>query len=97
MSGPLLDVRDLSKSFPIPGAFPGWAVKEIRAVDGVSFQINAGETLALIGESGCGKSTVGRLTLRLIEPAGGKVLFDGVDLSSLGAKALREFRAKAQL
>jgi oligopeptide/dipeptide ABC transporter ATP-binding protein len=97
MSAPLLDVRDLSKSFPTGGAFAGWAAKEIRAVDGVTFQVNAGETLALIGESGCGKSTAGRLILRLIEPTGGKVFFDGLDLSSLNAKALRDFRAKAQL
>jgi oligopeptide/dipeptide ABC transporter ATP-binding protein len=97
MSGLLLDVRDLSKSFPVREAFPGWAAKEIRAADRVTFQINAGETLALIGESGCGKSTIGRLILRLIEPSGGKVLFDGVDLGCLGAKAMRDFRAKAQL
>jgi oligopeptide/dipeptide ABC transporter ATP-binding protein len=97
MSAPLLDVRDLSKSFPIGGGFAGWAAKEIRAVDGVSFQVNAGETLALIGESGCGKSTAGRLILRLIESTGGQVFFGGEDLSGLDAKALRDFRAKAQL
>src|SRR5215468_1570863 len=97
MSTPLLDVRDLSKSFPIRGVFAGRAVKEILAADGVTFQLNKGETLALIGESGCGKSTIGRLILRLIEPSGGKVLFNGLDLSSLDAKALRDFRAKAQL
>jgi peptide/nickel transport system ATP-binding protein/oligopeptide transport system ATP-binding protein len=97
MSTPLLDVRDLSKSFPIRGAFAGWGGKEIRAADRVSFQLNARETLALIGESGSGKSTVGRLILRLIEPSGGKVFFNGVDLGGLDAKALREYRAKAQL
>jgi peptide/nickel transport system ATP-binding protein/oligopeptide transport system ATP-binding protein len=97
MSTPLLDVRNLSKSFPVRGAFAGRKGKEIRAVDGISFQINAGETLALIGESGCGKSTAGRLILHLIEPTSGKVFFNGQDLSRLDAKALRDFRAKAQL
>jgi peptide/nickel transport system ATP-binding protein/oligopeptide transport system ATP-binding protein len=97
MSNPLLSVRNLSKTFAIGGAFASWAAKEIRAVDGITFQVGTGETLALIGESGCGKSTVGRLILRLIEPSGGEVLFNGQDLSTLDAKALRDFRAKAQL
>src|SRR3974390_2744306 len=97
MSLPILDVHNLSKNYPVRGVFAARAPKEIRAADGVTFQVNAGETLALIGESGCGKSTVGRLILRLIEPTGGKVFFNGLDLSSLDAKALREFRARAQL
>jgi peptide/nickel transport system ATP-binding protein/oligopeptide transport system ATP-binding protein len=97
MSVPLLDVRDLSKTFPFGGSFAGWTAREIRAVDGVSFHVSTGETLALIGESGCGKSTAGRLILRLIEATRGKVYFDGQDLSGLDAKALRGFRAKAQL
>jgi oligopeptide/dipeptide ABC transporter ATP-binding protein len=97
LTNPLLDVRDLSKSFPVRRSFGGWTIKEIRAVDGLTFQVNAGETLALIGESGCGKSTVGRLILHLIVPTCGKVFFKGLDLSRLDAKTLRGFRAEAQL
>jgi oligopeptide/dipeptide ABC transporter ATP-binding protein len=97
MTGALLHVRNLRKSFPARRGLFGSAGRAVVAADNVSFQMNAGETLALIGESGCGKSTTGRLILRLIEPDAGQVLFEGEDLNSLDAAGLRAFRAKAQL
>ena len=72
---PLLDVQDLRKYFPVHGGVLGRSVEQVRAVDGVSFRLQHGETLGLVGESGCGKSTTGRAILRLIEPTGGRVLF----------------------
>jgi oligopeptide transport system ATP-binding protein len=78
MTAPLLSVRGLAKHFPIKGG-------QVKAVDGVSFEVNAGETLALVGESGCGKSTTGRMLLRLTEPSAGEITFDGVDLLAWAA------------
>ncbi|MCE9602400.1 MAG: ATP-binding cassette domain-containing protein [Gemmatimonadetes bacterium] len=86
MSAPLLETRDLVKAF---GAH--------RAVDGVSFTVAAGETLALVGESGSGKTTTGRMALRLVEPTSGQVRFDGTDVRSLGARALRRLRRRMQI
>jgi oligopeptide transport system ATP-binding protein len=88
---PLLSVRGLVKIFPTSG---GSAVK---AVDGVSFDLAAGETLALVGESGCGKSTTGRMLLRLTEPTTGTIHFDGIDLLGLGRRALRQRRRELQI
>jgi oligopeptide/dipeptide ABC transporter ATP-binding protein len=91
-NGHLLDVEDLRKHFPIEGSDD-----VVRAVDGVSFAIFRGETLGLVGESGCGKSTVGRCLLRLIEPSGGQVSFEGRDVLALSKSELRELRREMQI
>ncbi|QQO13057.1 dipeptide ABC transporter ATP-binding protein [Bradyrhizobium diazoefficiens] len=93
----LLEVRGLVKHFVAQRSLFGRALAHVKAVDGVSFSLEAGKTLALVGESGCGKSTVSRLVLRLIEPDAGTVRFDGRDLLSLDALALRKFRREAQI
>src|ERR1043166_7087896 len=90
--GRLVSVRGLVKHFPVEGSDDVG-----RAGDGLSFDIYAGETLGLVGESGCGKSTVGRCLLRLIEPTSGQVLFEGRDILALGKKELREMRREMQI
>jgi peptide/nickel transport system ATP-binding protein/oligopeptide transport system ATP-binding protein len=93
----LLEVRGLAKHFAVSqGAF-GRLVGHVRAVDGVDFGLKAGETLAIVGESGCGKSTVGRLVLRLLEPTAGQVLFEGDDLLKLDEGQLRARRQRMQV
>ncbi|MDI3317513.1 MAG: dipeptide ABC transporter ATP-binding protein [Bacillota bacterium] len=93
----LLDVRDLKKHFPITGGLLGRVTGWVRAVDGVSFHIRRGETMGLVGESGCGKSTTGRLVLRLIEPTSGQVLFEGRDIYRLGREEMRKLRREMQI
>jgi oligopeptide/dipeptide ABC transporter ATP-binding protein len=93
----LLEVENLVKHFPADRDLFGRPRAYVRAVDGVSFRLDAGETLALVGESGCGKSTVSRLVLRLIEPDAGRVRFDGRDVLALDSGDLRAFRRDAQL
>src|SRR5687767_2772200 len=88
----LVSVRELVKHFPVEGSDD-----VVRAVDGVTFEIIAGETLGLVGESGCGKSTVGRCLLRLIEPTAGHVYFQGRDVLALNKKELREIRREMQI
>src|SRR6478672_6742515 len=97
MSAPLLEVEDVGRQFVARRSVLGRPTAIVTAVDGVSFSLEAGKTLALVGESGCGKSTVSRLVLRLIEPDAGTVRFDGRDLRSLNAGALRAFRREAQI
>jgi oligopeptide/dipeptide ABC transporter ATP-binding protein len=94
---PLVSVRNLTKLYPARRSFFGRALGEVRAVDGISFDIAAGETLALVGESGCGKTTTGRTILRLVEPTAGEVRFDGVDLRTLDREALRRTRRHMQI
>ena len=93
----LLVVQDLRKYFPIRGGLMGRTVGNVRAVDGVSFSIKRGETLGLVGESGCGKSTTGLLVLRLLDPTSGDVLFEGQNVSAFNRKELKEFRRHAQI
>jgi oligopeptide/dipeptide ABC transporter ATP-binding protein len=93
----LLDVKNLVKHFVADRSMFGRPTAFIRAVDGVSFSVDAGETLALVGESGCGKSTVSRLVLRLIEPDSGHISFEGRDLLALDVNELRAFRRDAQI
>jgi peptide/nickel transport system ATP-binding protein len=97
-SEPLVELRDLKVWFPIKsGLVLDRHVGDIRAVDGVDLTIARGETLGLVGESGCGKSTVGRTILRLYEPTGGQVIFDGRDITKLGENALRPLRRQMQM
>jgi peptide/nickel transport system ATP-binding protein/oligopeptide transport system ATP-binding protein len=93
----LLEVEGLVKHFIADRSVFGRPTAFVKAVDGVSFQVEAGKTLALVGESGCGKSTVSRLVLRLIEPDAGSIRFDGRDLRALDANDLRAFRRNAQI
>jgi len=93
----LLEAKNLVKHFPASRNLFGRPTSFVRAVDGVSFHVDPGETLALVGESGCGKSTVSRLVLRLIEPDAGSISFEGRDLLALDANELRAFRRQAQI
>jgi oligopeptide/dipeptide ABC transporter ATP-binding protein len=94
---PVLEVRDLKKHFAIHYGFLQRAGGHVFAVDGVTFSIAPGETLGLVGESGCGKSTVGRTVLRLIEPTAGSIRLDGHDITHLGKAALRPYRRQMQI
>ncbi len=97
MSAPLLSVRSLEKKFPIQRGLLKKTVGHIHAVDGVSFDIAQGETLGLVGESGCGKSTTARVILRLLEATGGEVLFNGTSIHSLSDDEMRALRKDIQI
>ena len=97
MSEVLLEVRDLVKHFPVGGGFFKRAGGTVRAVDGVSFSLRRGETLGLVGESGCGKTTTGRCILQLERPTSGKIIFEGTDLATHSEQQLRELRRHMQV
>ena len=98
MADPLVEVDDLRVWFPIrSGIVMDRHVGDVKAVDGVTLRIERGETLGLVGESGCGKSTVGRALLRLYEPTGGKIVFDGTDITHLGEGEMRPLRKRMQM
>jgi len=93
----LLETDDLFKLFPMRSGFLSRKVAYVRAVDGVSIGVERGETLGLVGESGCGKTTLGRTIMRLTEPTSGTIKFDGVDISALKGRKLKPFRGKMQI
>ena len=97
MSEPLLKVENLVKYFPITGGIMGRVVDQVHAVDGVSFELTAGETMGLVGESGCGKSTTGRCILRLIEPTSGQVWFEGKNVTQASKQELRALARDMQI
>lgn len=94
MSEPLLEVRNLKKYFPVK---TGFKTVQVKAIDDISFTVNAGETVSLVGESGCGKSTTGRAIMHLDVPTAGQITFDGVDLTKLSKSALRKTRGDIQM
>ena len=94
---PIIEVKDLKKYFPIKSGVIQRTVGHVKAVDGISFSINKGSTMGLVGESGCGKSTAGRTILRLLEKTSGNVYFKGEDVFAVNKKRLRELRPKMQI
>jgi len=97
MSEPLLSVEGLEKHFPVTKGLLQRQVAAVKAVDGISFDVVKGETLGLVGESGCGKTTTGRLITRLIEPTGGKILFEGNDITHMSQGRMRPLRRDVQM
>ena len=93
----LIEVKNLVKWFPIKSSFFKRTIGNVRAVDGISFHIKRGQTMGLVGESGCGKSTAGRTILRLIEKTSGEVLFDGQDIFKMSREELRRLRPRIQI
>jgi oligopeptide/dipeptide ABC transporter ATP-binding protein len=96
-AGWLVEARDLRKEFPIRGGFVSRTVASVHAVDGVSFGVREGQTLGLVGESGCGKTTVGRTLVRLTDATGGRILYRGKDITNLRGGELRALRRKIQI
>jgi len=97
MNDTVLEVTDLKQYFPIKGGFMQRVIGYVKAVDGITFSIKRGRTMGLVGESGCGKTTVGMTILRLYQKTGGEVLFNGLDIFAMNRKELREIRPKMQI
>ena len=97
MSENILELQDVRKAYPVPTGLFGRASHHVRAVDGVDLTLRPGQTLGLVGESGSGKSTLGRLALRLVDPTGGRVVFDGEDITGLSGNRLRRLRRNMQM
>jgi oligopeptide/dipeptide ABC transporter ATP-binding protein len=93
----MLNVQDLKMYFPVRRGLLRRPAGFVKAVDGVSFTVGRGETLGLVGESGCGKTTVGKCVVRLLKPTEGRIVFDGLDIAALKDRALRQYRSKAQM
>lgn len=97
MSGPILEIQNLVKQYALQLGFLGSAKSVVHAVQDISFSLNAGEVLCIVGESGCGKSTVARLLMRIVEPTAGRIILDGTDITELGKKEIRQWRQKMQI
>ncbi|MCR5657315.1 MAG: ATP-binding cassette domain-containing protein, partial [Butyrivibrio sp.] len=93
----LIEIKDLSKDFYVKRSFFGSKKETVKAVDGVSFNIEKGETFGLVGESGCGKSTLGRMVIRMIDPTGGQIVYDGTNITTMRGKELKEIHKKMQI
>ncbi len=93
----LLEVRHLRKCFPLKKTMTGKVTQELVAVDDISFKLNPGETLGIVGESGCGKTTMGRTILKLHSPSGGQIIFDGKDITNISGKQMRDIRTQMQI
>ncbi len=96
-NAPLLEVRALKKHYPVSGGFFGQAIRQVLAVDGISFTLARAETLGIVGESGCGKSTAAKTIMRLVEPTSGQVLVDGVDITAMSKARFRPHRKEVQI
>lgn len=94
MNDNILDVKDLKMYFPVTRGLLRKKIADVKAVDGVNFKLKRGETLGLVGESGCGKTTIGRCILRLYQPTAGQIFFDGEDILSCSEEKIRETRRK---